>query len=328
MKIPKPKLFQRDTTNEAARIKFGGTHLKKGYPLPLTKSGYRVEHSSYAGQSDYAGRTLGDSDGLGQVHGFPWRQQGRFDPHDVNDQGPDYVGNPGDPEDYFGSAVTKGDGFRCHPGYFGDGNRCEQCMVCDSHATLFDPCASGTLVDTSSCTCSPLYYGACSTNCTAGKCFPCKVCDAHATNVGRECGLGWQSDTVDCRCDADYYGDGLACQPCRFAACHEHATLTRCPPGAGSDNSSCVCNAGYYGNGRSCAPCRRCGPHATQSGECVPGGNAEDTVGCTCDAGYWGDGAECSACRSCSEHATPSDGCAAGSSADTVTCTCDAGETP
>jgi hypothetical protein len=319
-------LVQRDKTNEADLIKYGATHLKKGYPLPLTQSGYRVEPSSYAGQKDFAGNKLGDDDGLGQVHGYPWRKEGTFDPHAIDDQGPDYTGNPGDPEDFFGSAVTKGDGFRCHHGYYGDGNRCEECMVCDPHAERFNPCLSGTLVDTSSCTCAPLYYGQCSTNCTVGKCFPCTVCDAHATNVGRACGLGWQSDTVVCKCNVHYYGDGVSCQPCRYSSCHFHATLTECPLGADADNSSCVCNEGYYGDGLQCHPCRQCGPDATQAGECLPGSNAEDSVACTCNAGFWGDGVTCTPCRSCSAHATSSDDCAAGSSADTVTCTCNEGK--
>ena len=208
------------------------------------------------------------------------------------------MGNPGDPDDFFGSAVTAGDGLRCHHGYYGDGNRCAPCQECDANAVLSDPCLAGTLVDTSSCRCAPLFYGACAGNCTVGACRPCAVCGAHASNVGEACGLGWQADTVVCECDADFHGDGVDCQPCRYAACHEHAALVRCPPGAAADNSSCTCNAGYYGDGLACAPCKTCGIHATQAGDCLPHDNAVDGIACACNAGFYGDGLTCTPCRS------------------------------
>jgi len=107
-----------DTTEDnKADIHFGGTVLRKGYPGPLNiQTGYKIRPSKYGSATD-----------MGQVYGYPWRPAGQFKDSSADnngqpvadDQGPDYAGNPGDPEDFFGShppiGLASGDGVHCSP---------------------------------------------------------------------------------------------------------------------------------------------------------------------------------------------------------------------
>ena len=98
------KLFE----DEIDDVKFGGAILKKGYPTPFNiETGYRVRTSKYDLPDSAAGgvaqgdcrffKSLIDTDEYPwfAVYGYPWRIPGTFDSHAVDDQGPDYEGNPG-----------------------------------------------------------------------------------------------------------------------------------------------------------------------------------------------------------------------------------------
>ncbi len=53
-------------------------------------------------------------------------------------------------------------------------------------------------------------------------------------------------------------------------------------------------------------------------------GSIADSVVCTCNAGFYGDGIDCFECKTCHSHANTSNLCSGGKT-DTVTCTCQNG---
>jgi hypothetical protein len=74
-----------------------------------------------------------------------------------------------------------------------------------------------------------------------------------------------------------------------------------------------------------CRPCKRCSSQAAAA-TCGPGSVVDIT--CRCKSGFYGDGAVCSPCKTCDDQASKSGRqCAAGSTADTVICTCNVGYT-
>ena len=74
-----------------------------------------------------------------------------------------------------------------------------------------------------------------------------------------------------------------------------------------------------------CSKCTSCHLNATSSGLGCPAGSPADDVTCSCNAGFFGNGVNCSLCKSCSKNASTSGLCAAGSTVDSVACRCQPG---
>lgn len=183
-------------------------------------------------------------------------------------------------------------------------------MDCSPYAAA-ETCNAGSTSDTSSCVCNAGYAGdgrVCTGTCLECNCndsalsnkvmfiLPaCRSCSLYAT-METGCSSGSKTDTVSCKCNAGYYGDGFVCTPCR--SCHEHGTLSNaCQHGSTVDSVTCACNSGYFGDGVKCSECKRCHSKAVRHGECSPG-STTDTVECKCNVGFVGDGVQCSISRS------------------------------
>eukprot|EP00292_Cryptomonas_paramecium_P004625 CAMPEP_0113728056 /NCGR_PEP_ID=MMETSP0038_2-20120614/41627_1 /TAXON_ID=2898 /ORGANISM="Cryptomonas paramecium" /LENGTH=825 /DNA_ID=CAMNT_0000659435 /DNA_START=58 /DNA_END=2531 /DNA_ORIENTATION=- /assembly_acc=CAM_ASM_000170 len=191
-------------------------------------------------------------------------------------------------------------------------------------------CAPNSTKNNVSCSCNAGYVGdglvqgsGC-TQCPPGTyqrgiiCVSCKVCDGHARKVG-SCAAGSSADSITCSCNAGYTGDGIV------------------------NGTGCTqCNEGTYQSGQSCLACKVCGGNASKAGSCAAG-SSSDSVVCSCNAGFIGDGtvkgsgctqcpagtyqtgSVCQNCSVCDPNAKQSGSCPAGSSANLVTCACNAG---
>ena len=151
----------------------------------------------------------------------------------------------------------------CNPGTWGDGCNC-------------NTCAAGTYSGTGAPVCSTCPAGSYSASGSA-QCSPCKICDPHAITT-TACIAGSSVDTVECTCNAGYWGNGLKCLLC--TVCDINAVTPGTCAAAATKDMQCECKAGYSGNGQSCTVC----PAATWQS------SAQTGNGCTnvCPAGTWG----------------------------------------
>lgn len=73
-----------------------------------------------------------------------------------------------------------------------------------------------------------------------------------------------------------------------------------------------------------CMPCTKCDINAVVSSPGCPAGSKADGVHCTCNAGFYGNGLNCTACKKCDGNATLTGHCLGGL-VDGISCCCNAG---
>ena len=231
-----------------------------------------------------------------------------------------------------GSGTTFGTGTCiCGPGFAGVdcatcsinywGPNCVKCDSCSGHGTCD---GSGTTSGTGSCicdasdttsfdgaqcnTCSPGFYGASCTKCTAACGTHGKCSDGVDGDGSCKCDLGW-SDATCSTCDSTIAWSSPADTSCILGpgldpgttgvivgvACNGHGTLNLL-------TGACSCDTGYGGQGctketcpfnkygPSCAACQ-CNGH----GFCDGSGTKSGTGGCRCTGNYAG--ATCTSCK-------------------------------
>ncbi len=251
---------------------------------------------------------------------------------------------------------------------------CRPCSTCDTHAAVNQECILGSPSDLVTCTCDPGYTGngfqctACSPGyyklnssgclqCPVGTyndipaasvCKKCQVCHLNATTL-TTCLQNSTKDTVSCKCNQGFEGDGFTCIPCRAGyfrtsdmlvctacpdgtfssttssmqcnqctTCNTNAAYTqRCVSGATQDNTQCACKAGYEGNGLDCTVCNKGYFKATTGNTCLacPNGTFTSVTGATA----------CVSCMTCSPYASFLTSCTNGAYNDTTQCTCNDG---
>ena len=181
---------------------------------------------------------------------------------------------------------------------YGNGTVRQLCKSCDSNATnTGSNCTLPEQVtDPKVCVYNAGFYG------SGTSCSQCQTCHPDATLTGASCTKGALRDTVTCRCNVGFAGDGY--------------------------KNCALCPADFYEQSRKCKPCRICDVNAFRSGSCLAGGS-EDVVACTCNAGYYGyessDGLPCIPCKTCNSFATTYASCPRGSVTDVTNCPCNAG---
>uniref|UniRef100_A0A7S0MAX3 GAIN-B domain-containing protein n=1 Tax=Cryptomonas curvata TaxID=233186 RepID=A0A7S0MAX3_9CRYP len=220
----------------------------------------------------------------------------------------------------------------------------QNCTLCEATKLTDGPGKS----DATDCKCAAGYYlSSGQVNCTL-----CTVCHSNATTIG-SCDFGSVLDSVSCKCDPGFQGDGEQCTACSAGKYGVEGLCEECPDGSHSSPSStsildCKCISGYSGsNGGPCSACdvgeykpssgpgncTQCPLNSTSTSgssfcECSPGYSGSAPSCLQCPAGKYGAGgsAECITCKTCDSNATRSGSCPAGTGPlDGVICQCNRG---